>query len=189
MLAGKMKLKTFIVLVVGVVLVICLVCLGVTLFVPGVAAFGLYSWDAQQVVAPVMAPAERVAPAPAATPVAAPAAPAVTPAVATPAPATTPAIPVDDARPFDALLLERAGTDLGTTKMKDVTKGKTYKVNLYQDDGHTTMNRAKVDVDRDDKWDEKWTFDGTSISRKVAPADDENYTETWVWSGTEWVKE
>ncbi|MBW2258518.1 MAG: hypothetical protein JRI25_28550, partial [Deltaproteobacteria bacterium] len=104
MLAGRMKLKTFITLVAGVVLVFGLLCLGVT------------------EATPVMTPVERVAPVPSVTPVAAPATPA-TPDAATPAVATPPAIPVDDARPFDALLLERAGTDLGSPKLKDITKG------------------------------------------------------------------
>ncbi|MBW2257962.1 MAG: hypothetical protein JRI25_25635, partial [Deltaproteobacteria bacterium] len=113
MLAGRMKLKTFITLAVGVVLVFGLLCLGVTLFVPGVAGWVLFSRDVPEAT-PVMTPVERVAPVPSVTPVAAPA----TPDVATP-----PAIPVDDARPFDALLLERAGTDLGSPKLKDITKG------------------------------------------------------------------
>jgi len=190
MLAGKMKLKTFITLVVGVVLLFGLVCLGVTILVPGVAGVALWS-AAPQETTPVAV--EQVAPTPVATPatpVVAPPTPATpTPATAPPTAATTTPAAPSNTRPFDALLFERAGTDLGTTKLKDVTTGKPYKVSLYQDEGNPTMNRAKVDLDRDDKWDEKWTFDATSISRKVAPADDENYTETWVWNGTEWVKE
>jgi len=194
MLAGKMKLKTFITLVVGVVVVFGLVCLGVTILVPGVAGVALWSGGAQQATpvtvervdaAPIAAPATPAAATPSSSAPATPA--AATPA--TPAPTTAAATPAGDARPFEALLFERAGTDLGTTKLKDVTKGKTYKVSLYQDDGHTTMNRAKVDVDRDDKWDEKWTVDGTNISRKVAPNDDEDYTETWIWDGSAWVPE
>lgn len=74
-------------------------------------------------------------------------------------------------------------------KKKDITKGRPYKINLYQDAGKNSVNRAKVDLDRDDKWDEKWTFDGSNISRKVAPAADESYSESYVWNGAEWVNE
>jgi hypothetical protein len=49
------------------------------------------------------------------------------------------------------------------------------------------VNRAKIDLDRDDKWDEKWTFDGTNISRKVSPNDDEDYSQEYDWNGSEWV--
>jgi hypothetical protein len=92
-------------------------------------------------------------------------------------------------RASDEAVMRYGGQDLGTSKKKDVSKGKPYKINVYQDDGNATANRAKVDLDRDDKWDEKWTFDGDSIQRKVAPADDENYTEVTLWTGTEWVAE
>ena len=92
-------------------------------------------------------------------------------------------------REIDTIVLGWQGKGLGNKKLKDVTKGKPFKVNLYQDDGNSVMNRAKVDLDRDDKWDEKWTFDGPNVSRKVAPADDENHTELTVWNGSEWVAE
>ena len=85
------------------------------------------------------------------------------------------------------LILGRAGRSLGTPKIKDVSKGAPWKVNLYQDDGHATLNRAKVDLDRDDKWDEKWTLAGGTITRKRAPADDENYTVEERWNGERWV--
>lgn len=73
-------------------------------------------------------------------------------------------------------------------KVKDATKGKPYKINLYSDDGQR-FNRAKVDLNRNDKWDESWTFksDGT-IERQVAPADDESYSEVYVVKDGAWVK-
>lgn len=74
-------------------------------------------------------------------------------------------------------------------KVKDATKGKSYKINLYSDDGQR-FNRAKVDLNRNDKWDESWTFkaDGT-IERQVATADDEKYNEVWLLSGgTTWKR-
>ena len=78
------------------------------------------------------------------------------------------------------------GKDIGSSKLKDVTKGKPYKINVYQDDGNATANRLKIDLDRDDKWDEKWTFDGDGVSRKVASQDDEAYDVEQVWTGTGW---
>lgn len=72
-------------------------------------------------------------------------------------------------------------------KAKDVAKGQPFKLNVYQDKGHHTVNRLKMDLDRDGKWDEKWTFheDG-KISKKVAPNDDENYNKVMIWSGSQW---
>lgn len=92
----------------------------------------------------------------------------------------------DPARPWDAFLLERAGTSIGSKKVKDAAKGKPWKVNLYQDEGEAVMNRAKVDIDRDDQWDEKWTFSADGVSRKVSPGDNEDYTEAFDWDGSGW---
>ncbi|MEW5848328.1 MAG: hypothetical protein AB2A00_05915 [Myxococcota bacterium] len=71
-------------------------------------------------------------------------------------------------------------------KVKDATGKTAFKVNLYSDDGKR-FNRAKVDLDRDEKWDEKWTIreDG-SVEREVAPGDDENYQQTWALRGGTW---
>ena len=91
-------------------------------------------------------------------------------------------------RPVDQVIMEHLGRDLRMDKKKDATPGQPYKVNIYQDAGHSQPNRAKVDLDRDDKWDEKWTIDGDEITRQVAPNDDEVYSQTFVWSETEgWV--
>jgi hypothetical protein len=52
------------------------------------------------------------------------------------------------------------------------------------------VNRLKVDLDRDEKWDEKWTFasDGGTdgVKRQVAPNDDEAYTEEYRLDGERW---
>jgi len=79
------------------------------------------------------------------------------------------------------------GKNIGGKKKKDVTKGQKCKINLYQDTGTSSVNRLKIDLDRDDKWDEKWTFkDDGSITRKVASKDDEQYDIEQAWSGSEW---
>jgi hypothetical protein len=90
-------------------------------------------------------------------------------------------------RDVDRAVFQWRGKELGGDKKKDVTAGRPYKVNLYQDSGQSAMNRAKIDLDRDDKWDEKWTFDDAGVSRKVAPNDDEDYTESYAWDGSAWV--
>ena len=82
--------------------------------------------------------------------------------------------------------MEWAGKDLGSSKKKDLHSGAAYKISLYQDSGNSSVFRAKVDLDRDDKWDEKWTFKAGKISRKIAPADDELYTKEQKWTGTGW---
>ncbi|MBT3221283.1 MAG: hypothetical protein HN348_19545 [Proteobacteria bacterium] len=109
--------------------------------------------------------------------------------------AEVPEVPKEEASPaaaqpaYHAVVFGYQGKDIGTTKLKDVTKGKPFKVNVYQDAGSSTVNRAKVDLDRDEKWDEKWTFGTDKVTRQVAPTDDENYTEVWVWNGLDWTPE
>jgi len=126
---------------------------------------------------------EAVAPA-RPTPTAAPATPVE------PSPAPTAALPAGATplREVDTALLAAAARPIGTDKIKDAIAGHAWKVNLYQDAGSPITNRAKIDLDRDDKWDEKWTFksDG-SIEREVAPADDENYTQRFLKQGNGWV--
>jgi hypothetical protein len=91
-------------------------------------------------------------------------------------------------RPVDVDLMTWQGRDLGVDKKKDVTSGKPYKINVYQDAGQATANRAKIDLDRDDKWDEKITFEPTRVTREVAPADDEQYSERYHWDGAGWAR-
>ncbi|MES2639273.1 MAG: hypothetical protein V4850_07305 [Myxococcota bacterium] len=90
-------------------------------------------------------------------------------------------------REIDITVFSYVGRDIGSDKLKDVSKGKPFKVNVYQDPGSPTANRVKVDLDRDEKWDEKFTFKDGTITRDVAPADDEAYTVSYRWDGKEWV--
>jgi hypothetical protein len=102
------------------------------------------------------------------------------------APATAPSL-APGARPVDAALMTWRGKAIGSDKLKDVTQGQPYKINVYQDAGSPTANRAKIDLDRDDKWDEKITFTSDGVQREVAPADDEVYTKTYLWKDGAWV--
>lgn len=167
MLAGRMKLNHFLI-------VLVLVLAGGTAVVALTCDF---SGDERTVAAPEPGPPK-------------PAPPRVSPNQTpdpSPAPAPVPAGGPSE-RPVDVAVMQWRGKNLGAAKKKDVTKGKPFKVNVYQDAGKSEVNRVKLDLDRDDKFDEKWTFDGDSITRQVAPNDDESYTETYVWSGDAWVK-
>lgn len=97
------------------------------------------------------------------------------------------AVPTGTGRPVDAEVLAFQGRDIGSDKLKDVTKGRPYKVNVYQDAGESSVNRAKIDLDRDDKWDEKIDFTPEGVKRQLAPNDDEVYSETTWLEGGSWV--
>lgn len=74
---------------------------------------------------------------------------------------------------------------------KWVAVGNGFKAEFRADTGSKEWDRVKVDLDNNKKWDERWDFkaDG-SIKRRVAPADDENYTAEYrLKSGeTKWVR-
>ncbi|HOT27260.1 MAG TPA: hypothetical protein PLU72_03655 [Candidatus Ozemobacteraceae bacterium] len=83
-------------------------------------------------------------------------------------------------RPMDVEILAAAGANISGDKVKDAIRGRPWKVNLFKDAGQAKVNRLKIDLDRDDKWDEKWSWDPEGLQRQVAPADDERYTiQTW----------
>lgn len=165
-LAGQMRLKNF----------LAVVFAGIFALV-GISAFGGVWWIstrpapvpaavAAPVVAPAVAPATPIAVAPVAAPV-------------EPAPAAV-------GREVDRIVLSYEGKDIGSDKLKDVTKGQPFKVNIYQDAGSKSADRAKIDLDRDDKWDEKITFEPGKITRQVASKDDEVYDQTTHWTGSGW---
>jgi len=165
-LAGRMKLSHFLVLAVIVV---------------GLGIFGLTK--ACNKDSPDDVPPPTTAVTPSATP------PTQTPPTQTPSTAEPAGKSDLAARSYDQEVIAWSKRAISGDKMKDATKGKPYKVNLYQEAGHSTVNRAKVDVDRDDKFDEKYTFETTKITLQRAPNDDEQYTETYHWNGSGWTKE
>jgi len=90
---------------------------------------------------------------------------------------------------FRTAVLQASERTLSGDRVKDAFRGRSYKVNLYADPGGGRVKRAKIDLDRDEKWDEKWTFDGEGgVKREVAPADDEQYTESYRLVAGKWVK-
>lgn len=171
MLAGRMKLSHF------VILAIVLVAAGI---------FGLTKACGNDDADDVPPPAEMTARPQPVQPTPTPVQPTPTPANPTP---TTDTKSDLAARSHDAEVIAWSKRSISGDKIKDATKGKSWKLNLYKDAGNTTVNRAKVDLDRDDKFDEKYTFETSKITLQVAPADDEKYTLTYHWNGSGWTKE
>lgn len=94
-------------------------------------------------------------------------------------------------RPMDKDILDRLAQAATTDKVKDAFPSKPYKVNLFRENGATKFNRVKIDLDRDDKWDEKWSIEDDGgdqvVKRQVAPADDEKYTDEFRLKAGAWV--
>lgn len=96
-------------------------------------------------------------------------------------------------RPMDKALLDKLHEPLprhadgAPESQKDAFPQQAYRVNVYQEAGHTTPNRLEVDLDRNDKWDERWTVDGNAIKREVAPQGDENFTREYALENGAWV--
>jgi len=76
------------------------------------------------------------------------------------------------------MLTQRATSD----KIKDLKAGNGPKINLYDEDKNGTWDRAKVDLDRDDNWDEKWTVKNGTVERTI-----EKSGKTFVLDGDRWV--
>lgn len=110
---------------------------------------------------------------------------------------TEPAAPLTEGSLSDVdrevLKLQKEPLDRGTPDAKGpkwrVKKGGVViELRCDQDKGYTAWNRAKIDANNNKQFDETWAFkkDGT-VERKVAPNDDQNYTQTFVLDGDKWV--
>lgn len=123
-----------------------------------------------------------------------PSAPATTPATATEreaaitahAPTASASAEVAALRAMDKALLDKLHEPLHAASQKDAFPQQAYRVNVYQEAGHDTPNRLEVDLNRNEKWDERWTVEGTHIKREVAPADDENFTRVYSLENGSW---
>ena len=90
---------------------------------------------------------------------------------------------------MDRAIIAAAAVPISGDKVKDAVRGRSYKVNLYKDAGESRVNRAKIDLDRDEKWDEKWTFEKSGgTKRQIAPLDDENYSIEYALEGQRWLR-
>ena len=90
-------------------------------------------------------------------------------------------------RAVDTTMMDLLQSVRPTAKVKDATKGKSYKINLYADDGKR-FNRAKVDLDRDDAWDESWTIRSPNdVERQVSTKDNGTYDLTFALTPSGWA--
>jgi len=169
MLAGRMKLRNF--ALIGAVV--------------AVGAIGTSYWACSSKSADKKEDAPK--PEPAKAPIPPPPPPTPPPDAPT---KTTAESGTDDLgkRGYDDEVIAWRTKTIAGDHLKDVSKGKPYKIDLHKDAGSTTVTRAKVDLNRNGKWDEKYSFKGDKITLERAPADDEKYTETYHWTGTGWVK-
>ncbi len=91
-------------------------------------------------------------------------------------------------RAMDQRILERVKQPVAE-KVKDAFKTESYKVNLYNEGGAI---RAKVDLDRDEKADEKWDFEDDAgkqvVKRRVSSQDDEVYDLEYRLVEGRWVE-
>lgn len=92
-------------------------------------------------------------------------------------------------RPMDSEILAKIHAGISGKKEKDPWS-KSWKVNLYADAGDGQVNRLKIDIDRDDKWDEKWTIEegGAKVKRQVSSGDDDTlYDREYRLHGRRWA--
>lgn len=66
-------------------------------------------------------------------------------------------------------------------KAKDVSRGRGPKFNFYDDNGDGKWDRAKVDKDRDDNWDEKWTVKDGTLERKIVSSGELKIFKDGAW--------
>jgi hypothetical protein len=90
-----------------------------------------------------------------------------------------------DREVLDLIRRRKANTD----KIKDALPGRNYKVNLYRDAGFNRWNRVKIDLNRNNRWDEKWTIKDNVIIRQVSSRDDEVYDQKFVLTGNQWQRQ
>ncbi|HBP18875.1 MAG TPA: hypothetical protein DEA08_13955 [Planctomycetes bacterium] len=92
-------------------------------------------------------------------------------------------------RAMDSKILAKIQAGISGKKEKDPWS-KSWKVNLYADGGDGQVNRLKIDLDRDGKWDEKWTIEegGAKVKRQVSSGDDDTlYDREYRLRGRKWA--
>ena len=104
----------------------------------------------------------------------------------TPTPFNTAGLRREDQLTVDYL---NSHTSATTDKIKDAFPREPFKVNIYRDGSSPTWTRLKIDLDRDDKDDEKWTLtNGQPDKRQVSTRDDEQYDKEYRWQGGKWIE-
>ncbi|MCE9580706.1 MAG: hypothetical protein K8W52_46730 [Deltaproteobacteria bacterium] len=181
MLAGSMKLRTF--LLIATALMITFGVLAIKACKSGAKT------DENGYVASAAPVASGSAPAPTPPPTPQPAVGSAGSGGSVMGSGATPTGDIDlPERPYDRVVISYRGRSIDSDRIKDATKGEAWKVSVYQDAGQSTVNRIKVDANRNNKWDDKITFDGDKVKLQHASKDDENYDEEYRWEGTGWRK-
>ncbi|MGB7922976.1 MAG: hypothetical protein WCF57_07005 [Pyrinomonadaceae bacterium] len=109
----------------------------------------------------------------------------------TPSPVSTPAPSNNGLRRVDQMIVDLLNKQASATgdKIKDAFPRESFKVNVYRDGSSSTWTRLKVDLDRDEKDDEKWTLaNGQPDKRQVSTNDDGRYDREYRWRGGQWVE-
>ena len=102
----------------------------------------------------------------------------------------SPTTNADGLRPVDQKIIGQLASPASGDKIKDAFSKESYKVNFYREASEQTWSRLKVDLNRNEKWDEKWDVaNGQPVKRQVASKDDENYDQTFVWKNGKWNAE
>ena len=84
-------------------------------------------------------------------------------------------------------LLTQQGRTLRLPLERDAREGVSWYVDLYQEDGASTITGAHLDLDRDGRADQRWTYEGEErVLREVSSGDDELYDQVWEWSDEGW---
>lgn len=113
------------------------------------------------------------------------------PPIVSSTPATTPVQTSTGARTADQAVVEFLNRQPNATgeRIKDAFPRESYKVNIYRDGNSQTWTRLKIDLDRDEKDDEKWTLsNGQPDKRQVSTRDDGTYDREYRWRGGQWVE-
>ena len=106
-------------------------------------------------------------------------------------PRSTPAPSNTGLRREDQMIIDLLNKQTTATgdKIKDAFPKERFKVNVYRDGSSSTWTRLKLDLDRDEKDDEKWTLSaGQPDKRQVSTRDDEQYDREYRWRGGQWVE-
>lgn len=88
---------------------------------------------------------------------------------------------------IDEVLLAASQSPAKNGRVRDQDPTAPYKINIYQDADRATANRAKVDLDRDGRWDIKVEFPERGVVQlKHAPNDDDVHNQRYRFTTDGW---
>lgn len=90
-------------------------------------------------------------------------------------------------RPVDKEILARAGKP--GKPSDDATPGEPYRVALSAEQGSAKLNRVKLDLDRDGKWDETWWVELPIVRRSVSPKDNGDQSQRFRLVDGKWIQQ